>query len=446
MDGDLTTGYGDDTLARIITRTNQVNGQPAYALQLGYNSVGQLISRTETVSGTSNYSYTYDLDGQLTKVARNGIVSEQYVYDVNGNQISQQLGGGSSVAATYDSQDRLQQLGASAYQFNADGFLTQRGSDSFHYNVRGQLLQAVVAGQTISYTYDGLGRRAGRTDSAGTNQYLYGDPSSDQVTAVRSPASGFTALYYDTSGMLIALERAGARYYVATDQVGTPRVVSNSAGAIVKVVAYDSFGRLLSDSNPAFNLPLGYAGGLADAVTGLVHFGQRDYDVASGRWTARDPALFDGGQVNLYVYVGNSPVSHRDPTGLFCVNVSLYDGIGFGVQTCLSSDGASICGEVGFGVGGGASVDSDGLAKDGGKIGVEGSLRCGVLVVGADITLDTDGCLKGGPLGQIGALKGKEGKVELKPSVWEGLPSQKLDAECSAAGKLYGKVCHQEKL
>lgn len=31
---------------------------------------------------------------------------------------------------------------------------------------------------------------------------------------------------------------------------------------------------------------------------------------------SKDPILFGGGQANLYVYVGNDPVNHRDPLGL----------------------------------------------------------------------------------------------------------------------------------
>ena len=41
----------------------------------------------------------------------------------------------------------------------------------------------------------------------------------------------------------------------------------------------------------------------------------RDYDTTSGRWTARDPIFFEGGQGNLFVYVGNDPVNYVDWDG-----------------------------------------------------------------------------------------------------------------------------------
>ena len=62
-------------------------------------------------------------------------------------------------------------------------------------------------------------------------------------------------------------------------------------------------------------MPFGFAGGIYDPDTGLVRFGARDCDPVVGRWTGKDPILFDGGQTNLYVYVGNEPAKWVDPTG-----------------------------------------------------------------------------------------------------------------------------------
>ena len=43
--------------------------------------------------------------------------------------------------------------------------------------------------------------------------------------------------------------------------------------------------------------------------------GARDYNPATGRWTAKDPIGFAGGDPNLYRSVGNDPVNFIDPTG-----------------------------------------------------------------------------------------------------------------------------------
>jgi RHS repeat-associated protein len=56
---------------------------------------------------------------------------------------------------------------------------------------------------------------------------------------------------------------------------------------------------------------------LYDTDTKLTHFGYREYDAFTGKWTAKDPILFRGSLSNLYGYVLNDPVNFIDPSGLF---------------------------------------------------------------------------------------------------------------------------------
>jgi len=123
--------------------------------------------------------------------------------------------------------------------------------------------------------------------------------------------------------------RGGATYRLITDEIGSVRLVVDVAtGAVAQRIDYDEFGRVLVDTAPGFQ-PLGFAGGLYDPDTGLVRFGARDYDAAVGRWTARDPVLFDGGDTNLYVYVGIDPINATDPTGLTRLFFDIDAGILF---------------------------------------------------------------------------------------------------------------------
>ena len=130
--------------------------------------------------------------------------------------------------------------------------------------------------------------------------------------------------------------RAGQTYKLITDHLGSVRMVVNvNTGAIVQQMQYDEFGRVISDTAQAYQ-PFGFAGGLYDAVTGLVRFGARDYDAEVGRWTAKDPILFDGGQGNLYVYAGNDLLNLLDITGLApCPLGSNPDGTNTCEDICL---------------------------------------------------------------------------------------------------------------
>jgi RHS repeat-associated protein len=85
---------------------------------------------------------------------------------------------------------------------------------------------------------------------------------------------------------------------------------------VIKRIDYDSFGYIIDDTDPAFEAPFGFAGGLSDPDTGLVRFGYRDYDPDTGRWTAKDPIFFDGGSIDFYGYVLDNPINTVDPNGL----------------------------------------------------------------------------------------------------------------------------------
>ena len=77
------------------------------------------------------------------------------------------------------------------------------------------------------------------------------------------------------------------------------RAISDTSGNIIKEITYDTYGNILTDSNPSFQVPFGFAGGLLDKDTGLTRFGYRDYDAYTGKWSAKDPIDFSGGDTNL---------------------------------------------------------------------------------------------------------------------------------------------------
>jgi RHS repeat-associated protein len=112
------------------------------------------------------------------------------------------------------------------------------------------------------------------------------------------------------------MTKGGVTYRIISDALGSPRlIVDVNTGSVAQRIDYDEFGVVMNDTNPGFQ-PLGFAGGLYDKDTGLVRFGARDYDAQTGRWTAKDPILFDGGDTNLYGYVLNDPIMLTDLSGL----------------------------------------------------------------------------------------------------------------------------------
>jgi RHS repeat-associated protein len=130
---------------------------------------------------------------------------------------------------------------------------------------------------------------------------------------------------YADGRMPMAMAREGVTYYLTYDQVGSLRVVADASGNVVKRIDYDSFGNIINDSDPAIEVPFGFAGGLDDRDTGLVRFGVRDYDPDIGRWTAKDPILFAGGDTDLYGYCLSDPINLVDPWGLYTFRRFLHE-------------------------------------------------------------------------------------------------------------------------
>ncbi len=82
---------------------------------------------------------------------------------------------------------------------------------------------------------------------------------------------------------------------------------------------YDPYGRMIArdsatGSTIGAQLRCGWTGREWDAETGFSYHRARYFDPESRRWTQEDPIGYAGG-MNLYAYVGGSPMESRDPSG-----------------------------------------------------------------------------------------------------------------------------------
>lgn len=209
-----------------------------------------------------------------------------------------------------------------------DGFLRQRANDLFEYNSNGLLTRVYnrASERTVWYRYDGLGRRVATRSSGGEQlQFFYADLANPtRVSHMYNHSSSLiTSLYYDLQGQLIAMElSSGEEYYVACDSVGSPRAVFSSRGRLVKEIFYTPYGEVYQDTNPDFQLVVGFHGGLYDSQTRLVHLGRRDYDTLAGRWTSPNHELWaelskEPQPVNLYAFKNNCPVGRVEEVTKF---------------------------------------------------------------------------------------------------------------------------------
>jgi len=309
-----------------------VSGNPIYSVAYGYDALGRITNQAETIDeSTVNKSYVYDTRGRLTQVTTNGAISESYTYDANGNRLSGQVAA-ELRAAVYDSQDRMLSYGGLACQYDANGNQTNRTTGShttsLSYDLFGQLASVSLHdGRNISYDRDALGRiTAKRVNGAIVKGWIYKD---GLKPIAETDASGniVSVFVYGSSPLTPDyMVRDGNTYRLIRDHVGSVRLVIDVAtGVIVQRMDYDSFGNVLSDSNPGFQ-PFGFQSGLYDADTGFVQFGARWYDPLSGRWLSKDSLLFAAGW-NVYAFVGNNPVMFADPMGLDAIYLCDSDAV-----------------------------------------------------------------------------------------------------------------------
>jgi RHS repeat-associated protein len=336
--GVVTTATEYNEFGEEISYSSNANATPLHNVAFTRDKLGRLTQKIETMDGiTDTYTYGYDLVGRLVTVNQNGAQIENYAYDENGNRTSATVNG-VNVSATYDTQDRLLQYGSASYTYGPAGDLFSKTVDgqttTYHYDQIGNLVSATLPGGTsVSYVIDGRDRRVGKKiNGVLIQQFLYSDSlrPAAELDGAGNLVSRF--VYADRGNVPVYLEKAGVKYSIISDRVGSVRLVVNTTtGAVVQRMGYDSFGNVIQDTNPGFQ-PFGFAGGLYDRDTKLVRFGARDYDTVTGRWTAKDPLLFNfedinsfgligrNGKVwtesNLYNYTWSDPINYIDPLGL----------------------------------------------------------------------------------------------------------------------------------
>jgi len=243
---------------------------------------------------------------RLIQVEKENIITEEYSYDSNENRQS----------ATVNNQTIT-----ASYTYDDDGYLqekvTPNGTTTYTYGTLGELKEVVTPTKTITYLQNANNQRVAKlVDGVMVEKYLWANLTT--LLAVYDGADNLVQRFeYADARMPVAMMQNGQKYYLHYDQVGSLRAISDTNGNVVKEITYDTFGNILSDTNPTFKVPFGFAGGLYDVDTKLTRFGYRDYDAYTGKWTAKDPIGFAGGDSNLYGYVLGDPVGFVDPSGLF---------------------------------------------------------------------------------------------------------------------------------
>ena len=272
-----------------------------------YDAAGNLLLRTE--GDGSSTAYTYDAIDQLLTETRTGSSAYflHFDYDKNHNR-QDEVNASGTYHSVYDADDELITYNGHTYTYDNNGNQLTDGTSTETYDDEDRLLTWTGGIGTDTFTYNGLGLRVGKSDSAGSHSLLM-DGS--------SPASPILA---DSLGMVVLTpglseNRNGSHVYYHADTLGSTRGITDGNENATDSLLFDAFGETVSrtGSTPTEAGYVGAAGYRTDADSHLMLLGNRYYNPATGRFLSQDPA---GSGSNWYDYAANNPLTHTDPTGL----------------------------------------------------------------------------------------------------------------------------------
>ncbi|MEQ1742928.1 MAG: RHS repeat-associated core domain-containing protein [Candidatus Nitrotoga sp.] len=338
-----------------IHETSPANSAwPAKVWDYGYDASDRL--ETVQASDGTQYDYYYDHGDNLTTITAPAITTNFTVNNLN------------QVAAA----------NGQSYVYDANGNLVDDGVRTYLWDAENRLLQIGYKAQptrSTQFRYDGLGRRIAIISKNGTiateNRYLW---CGDSLCQSRTATDVVTRRYYPEGEVR---PQGNALLYYNRDHLGSVRdVLAVQNGSRVAAFDYDAYGKPTQTSG-RLSTDFRYAGMFYLQEAGLYLTQYRVYDPNNGRWLSRDP-IGERGGVNLYGYVGGSPINNVDQIGLGATGAAIGGTIGGGIGIVVGG----ILGGAGGAAGGTLVAPGVGTIGGGGVGAIEGAVIGGAAGAG----------------------------------------------------------------
>lgn len=344
----LVTQRTFDPNTRLVTNVKTGTAANATSIQnmtFGYDSLGNLQSRADTVNGLTE-TFGYDSLNRLTTTTTT-------VFQGAAVATTLPAGAPPHLALTYDGIGNITTksgVGTYAYNYVPTGrtarlphAVSSAGSNSYTYDANGNMLSGAsrtltwttfdaplsishTSGASAAFSYGPEHQRVKQVSNLDTTYYVSSIFEKVVAGAVISQRA-----YIRAGGNVIAVQtKQGSTIqtrYLHKDHLGSTVAITNEAGGIVESFGYDSFGVRRNANGTARSSPAlvsgitrGYTGHETLDYLGLVHMNGRVHDPVLGRFLSADPMIQNADQsqeLNRYTYVGNNPLSSTDPSGFF---------------------------------------------------------------------------------------------------------------------------------
>ena len=330
----ITSKYAYDDANRLLElrNLNQFNAALSYSTYT-LDAVGNRMSR-EDMQGKRTFSY--DAGYQLTGVsspwagvqetatyhlAPGVTTTASWGYDEMGNRTSYKENYTGSVPTlnktyTHDNANEMTSDGGVSQQFDANGNLIGKGSETLAWDYKNRMIGDTQAGKdawAASYAYDN--RICGKSVGISATVMIYDDRSH---LLLETDGAGNAMRFYSYYEMgLNAIHQANmTTAYPLFDGLGSVVALTDSWGKKTTDYVYSEWGQENwngGDTDNPFRYTGRTGGYTVDILQRVLNF-KRWYTSSYGRWDGRDP-LGIGGGANLYCYVLNQPIILLDPDG-----------------------------------------------------------------------------------------------------------------------------------
>jgi RHS repeat-associated protein len=328
-------GYTFDDANRLRTIT-----QGSTMVALDYDLAGR--RKTVTLPNQVVVTYGYDAASRVKSISgvKDGttLLDLTYAYDAAGNRVQQ---GGfqartslpTAVAATsieYDSANQIRRWAnvMPTYVYDANGNPEFDGSQTYTWNVRGQLV-GISQGATpiASFEYDGFGRRYLRSINEAVTTFLY-----DRRNRLKTAQSGTVSLMVSGPKLddhFACIDGTAVTSFLV-DALGSTVALTDGTGAVTAEYKYEPYGATTKVTGAGVT-DLLFTGRESDG-NGLYQYRARYYSPKLHRFLSVDPLMAgqrfstshrrflarahrDPRELHAYLYALDSPILLTDPTG-----------------------------------------------------------------------------------------------------------------------------------
>ena len=336
--------YGYDQAANRTSKEIQGGaGVPPVITTAGYNNLNQLTNTT--AGGPMRFSGHLDKLATVTVAGSPAIVDSQTTNFVGYANVSTGTNTVQVVAADYSGNRRTN---------NYQVVVSDNGlARTLLYDLNGNLTSMTTANSTNAYAWDAANRLIGITQMSASNYYRVSQftydglgrrveidelQNNNLVIAKKfvwcgtelceerdATGANVTKRFFPQGQQNITLnsQPSTLNLFYTRDHLGSIREMTDGSGTIHARYDYDPYGRRTKASGD-LEADFGFTGLYFHPTSGLHLALYRAYDANAGRWLNRDPISERGG-LNLYDYVGNNPLDHRDRLGLD------YIGLNYGM-------------------------------------------------------------------------------------------------------------------